>query len=484
MKQNFIFFVFVFATLFILISPDPLSDPDFGWHIRTGERIITTHSIPRTDWFSYTLPNYNWVDHEWSQDVIVYTFWKFGGLLGVQLWYAVLASILIFLLLPRLATTILPKEISGVLAFLTAGLLTSTVFWRPQIITIIFFTLTLVLFKKIKKANDPRLALWFMPLFFFWANLHGGFAIGVCLVAWILFVEYFKYDFLEHNKENQFVRRDETLTKKTWFASLKWFLISIPLTFLNPYGWRIYEEAIRTIHAPIAKQIITEWLPTQISSPLGALIIIFTIFLIALFTLREDRPDLTNLTLIILFLIIGLSSYRHAIFFIIVCIPELTRIRITLPQAKVKTFGTILLATCVIILAQTKPNFFGSSLQNTNTSLSYPANALTFLNGRQEHARIFNSYGWGGYIILENPNTKTFIDGRMAHWQTDNNKSLLKIYDNTSKMRPGWQKTLEEYDVNLVLVQPSEPIAEGLRLLPTLWEKAYEDKIALVFIKK
>ena len=461
-----------------------MSDPDFGWHIRAGERIVTTHSIPRIDWFSYTLPDYSWVNHEWLQDSIVYTFWKFGGLFGVQLWYAILASILIFLLLPRLVTNKLSTEVSGILALLTAGFLTSTAFWRPQIITIIFFTLILVLFKKIKNTNNTGLALWFVPLFFFWANLHGGFAIGICLTAWILFVEYFKYDFLQYNKENQFIRRSETLTKETWLASLKWFSVSIPLTLLNPYGWRIYEEAIRTIRDPIAKQIITEWLPTQISSPLGALIIIFTIFLITLFVLREDRPDLTNLTLIILFLIIGLSSYRHAIFFIIICIPELTRIRITIPQSKIKTFGTILLATCVVILAQIKPNFFGSSVQNTNNSVSYPADALTFLNGRQEHTRIFNSYGWGGYIIFENPDTKTFIDGRMAHWQTDDRKSFLKIYDNTSKMRPGWQKTLEEYDVNLVLVQPNEPIAEGLRLLPTLWEKVYEDKIALIYIKK
>src|SRR5712692_8309128 len=42
------------AVLAVLTVRDRFNDPDLWWHLKTGEIIWNTHSIPQTDVFSFT----------------------------------------------------------------------------------------------------------------------------------------------------------------------------------------------------------------------------------------------------------------------------------------------------------------------------------------------------------------------------------------------------------------------------------------------
>src|SRR5215467_12448324 len=44
-------------------------DSDTGWHIRNGESILTTHSLPHTDPYSFSKPEERWFAWEWAADV-------------------------------------------------------------------------------------------------------------------------------------------------------------------------------------------------------------------------------------------------------------------------------------------------------------------------------------------------------------------------------------------------------------------------------
>src|SRR5579864_1902820 len=55
--------LFIFLFIFFLIRGSVTQDPDFGWHIQTGN-IIIKHGIAYTDPFSYSMPSYPFVDHE------------------------------------------------------------------------------------------------------------------------------------------------------------------------------------------------------------------------------------------------------------------------------------------------------------------------------------------------------------------------------------------------------------------------------------
>ncbi|HJU04774.1 MAG TPA: hypothetical protein VJ692_06430, partial [Nitrospiraceae bacterium] len=50
------------------LSLQPLVDPDFGWHLRTGLDLIATGRLPKTDPYSHTMPDWPWVEHAWLMD--------------------------------------------------------------------------------------------------------------------------------------------------------------------------------------------------------------------------------------------------------------------------------------------------------------------------------------------------------------------------------------------------------------------------------
>src|SRR5207302_2774682 len=60
-----------------------LGDGDTGWHIRTGEYILSHHQVPRQDIFSFTTPNAPWFAWEWLSEIILASIHNLWGLKGV-----------------------------------------------------------------------------------------------------------------------------------------------------------------------------------------------------------------------------------------------------------------------------------------------------------------------------------------------------------------------------------------------------------------
>src|SRR5215470_6215050 len=98
--RDLIFLVSFWAILMGPLSTRPLADADIGWHIRTGEQILSTHSIPRTDSFSSTMEGKPWFAWEWLYDVLLGVVHRSMGLNGV-VWLAALFMSVTFVLLFR-----------------------------------------------------------------------------------------------------------------------------------------------------------------------------------------------------------------------------------------------------------------------------------------------------------------------------------------------------------------------------------------------
>ena len=70
-----VFFIVLILGLF-LMTLRPIADPDFWWHLRTGQLILQTHAIPHTDPFSYTMVGKPWITHEWLSEIIIYVLFR------------------------------------------------------------------------------------------------------------------------------------------------------------------------------------------------------------------------------------------------------------------------------------------------------------------------------------------------------------------------------------------------------------------------
>src|SRR5579872_585641 len=80
---------FLMPVMFIFIKLDGarslLADGDTGWHVRTGEWILSHHRVPQTDMFSFSRPGQPWFAWEWLWDVLFAMLHQRWGLAAVVL---------------------------------------------------------------------------------------------------------------------------------------------------------------------------------------------------------------------------------------------------------------------------------------------------------------------------------------------------------------------------------------------------------------
>src|SRR3954447_19457981 len=74
------------VVLMVLTVRERFNDPDIWWHLKTGEIIWNTHSIPRVDPFSFTAFGKPWIAQEWLSELTIYGAYHLGGYTGLMLW--------------------------------------------------------------------------------------------------------------------------------------------------------------------------------------------------------------------------------------------------------------------------------------------------------------------------------------------------------------------------------------------------------------
>ena len=65
--------------LAFLLGCFPLADFDVWWHLRTGQLIVATHTVPRLDLFTYTNATRPWIDVYWLYQVGLALLYSAGG---------------------------------------------------------------------------------------------------------------------------------------------------------------------------------------------------------------------------------------------------------------------------------------------------------------------------------------------------------------------------------------------------------------------
>ena len=187
-------------------------DSDAGWHIRTGERILSTRTLPRTDPYSFTRAGQPWVAWEWGSDVLVGAVHRAAGLRGVALFYGAVIAAGVWLWF-RLHWAV---EGNFLLACAMAPLLLSTcnIHWlaRPHVIGWLFLV-GAVLWAE--KGGNAATAVVFMAL---WANLHASFFLGIVVAMLYAFGR-----------------------RVSWWAVVS----GAAATLANPYGWGLHRHMFR-----------------------------------------------------------------------------------------------------------------------------------------------------------------------------------------------------------------------------------------------
>lgn len=149
--------VFVGARAFMV-------DPDLWWHIKVGQNILSTHSWPTTDPYSFTVAGHPWLAYEWLGEILLGAVERFWGLQGLESCLIVLGSA-IMLALYTYTTLRTGNPKAGFAASAVLYLLAAPSFsLRPQMLGYLFIILTLIGLERFRQGNSR--ALWFLPPLF------------------------------------------------------------------------------------------------------------------------------------------------------------------------------------------------------------------------------------------------------------------------------------------------------------------------------
>jgi len=202
-----------------------LGDADTGWHIRAGEFILRSGTVPVRDLFSFSRPDQPWFAWEWLADVVFAQVHLWAGLEAVAGLCMVLlcasAAIVLAWLLDRGAGLWIAVLVT--LAVVSASSIHYLA--RPHVFSILLFPLALWLVDADRQRPTARVWL-LVPLSALWANLHGGF------VAWLVTVALLPLS----------VAADHEWRKLSRYACLAGLCAGS--TLLNPYGWKLHEHIV------------------------------------------------------------------------------------------------------------------------------------------------------------------------------------------------------------------------------------------------
>lgn len=195
MKRAILTLVILAAFFLLVTQPIHLITSDLGRHIRTGEEVLAGNwSVTRTNFYSYTHPEFPVVNHHWFSGVIFFVIHAIGGfpLLSIT---SILLLTISFFLFWRLGN----GALFPVLLFLP--LMISRTEPRPELFSYLFTGLFLTILR-------TRRHRWILPiLMVLWVNLHIYFPLGILII----------------------------LLNKPSSALV---ISSIAATFINPNGWQ------------------------------------------------------------------------------------------------------------------------------------------------------------------------------------------------------------------------------------------------------
>ncbi|HEV8552410.1 MAG TPA: hypothetical protein VGR65_03345, partial [Casimicrobiaceae bacterium] len=172
--------IIVFAMAAFVMAQ--LYDPDYFWHLRTGQLILDIRGLPSHDPFSFTRPDAPWVLNAWLFDVVLYAVHSIGGPVGVRLLVAMLTGATFFVVYRSMRAFLNPAP-ALLIAVVCFSALLSFASPRGQVISYLFYAIYLHLTLGFLHSGDTRRLVWLPPIMILWVNSHGGYVTGLILLT-------------------------------------------------------------------------------------------------------------------------------------------------------------------------------------------------------------------------------------------------------------------------------------------------------------
>lgn len=455
-------------------------DPDFYWHLKSGEYLLSSWPLSRSDVFTYTHSGSPGILSEWLAQIVLYRVFDTTGYFGIAVLVALLCAFcgwLTYLSCRRQ----MDNPVHAIIVAVACSLFLVTATPRPYLFSFAFFAATLFVLLEFKYARRDRLLALLPVILLLWANTHGGFFLGLVLISLFAGSEWLKHK----------LKSEGALVTARLAKLGLWSVAAMVITLANPEFFRAWWYFFWGTLISSDPATINEWQSPSFHVPITQGYLVLVLFFFTIQAWAKRKPDLTEIVVPLVFIASAFVSVRNLSLAAIALAPFLAMNlgRLSLPDRVANNDGSVvsgrgtalpLGAASRMPLADSKEQLINWALlivAGLALALSYPAQrskqeaavatympvgAADFIVANHIRGNMFNTYHYGGYLIFRlYPEQKVFIYGKSVIYKDDTD-NFLGIHNDIQQGRPNWKKLFDRYDIDYVVCETNAAMRQLL----------------------
>jgi hypothetical protein len=315
-----------------------------------------------------------------------------------------------------------------------------------------------------------------------WANSHGGFFLGFVILGAYFAGWIWEYWQGQANKE-------------TGIYLVTAGILSFAISFINPAGIHLWITSAGLISKQFIINNTSEYLSPNFHTTSTWPFLIMLAANIFLLGTSSNKLRLHEIFMLLGWTGLSLYMARNIPLYAIVTAPYLGYLlQPALSQSKILTqlndsitnveVGQQLrgivyptFATVLIIFAFTSGIRFDFAQKgNQHNPAKFPVDAVNWIKDNPQEGKMLNEFVWGGYLLYRLwPEQTIYIDGTTDFF----GEEFTREYAEVVSLQPGWQDTIDKYDVSWAILPTGRPLIQALES-NLGWQIIYRDNTATI----
>lgn len=470
-----------------------VADTDLWGHVAFGRLFLRAGPVSH-DPYNYSSPGHLWTEHEWLSEVLMAVAFNVSGVVGLKLLKLLCSAITVVMIAVAEAETAAPIPIQFAVLIVSAFALAPQMQFRPQLFTFAFLATIIAFLTRENYGRHTRLWL-VVPMFGLWANLHGGFFVGIVAMG-VYSGVVTALDLASGGS----LRRGIRLIAIT--------IAGAAATLLTPYGTGVWSTVISELRNPLTRTVIVDWRPLvaviseQLAHPHSGLA--FTLAVVGIIAVLAASvaasPRDGDWALVAVAAVMAVAAFvavRNMALAVIAAAAPLARHlaliaqskrvgstaasvqgALTGPQVPRRFFigGQIVVVLLAVVLAA-ESGLFSDELR---AAANYPVGAVAFMQTHELRGNVLTTFEWGQYMIWKTaPGSKVFIDAR---FDLAYPMPIIKEYIDFINGAPGSARLIDRYPHDYVLM-PTGCDAYKTMMARRDWRLIYRDGVSALFAR-
>ncbi|MGC2061569.1 MAG: hypothetical protein WA610_01230 [Thermodesulfovibrionales bacterium] len=505
----FLSFTVLLGSFLSIYISSKVWDYDFWWHLATGRYIVETGSLPDTDPLSFVNDlkenlhvknplgmQFN-LKQYWLAQVLFFKIYKVSGDAGIM----ILRGIMLLSMVIVVLASLIRQKVSYFIIFPLLFCVHINNFYyfgeRPVLFTLLFSALAYYLLEGYKR-RPGKVIFALVPLMLLWANMHGGFILGIILIGTYLAGETINY-----------ILKRGALEKRELIILYIAGGIAIAASALNPNGFRgflavshqytsMFQEGVQEYFSPF---VLYKNKTSSINWSYIAMLAAFPV----VFLLRKRKMDITHCLLLCGLAYMSITALRYVVFYVAISAMVLgAELQLvvdeyseTYDSLRLRLEPVFVILICVSSVlysaAYLKP---GSMVFGKAVRFSVPEGAADFIEKNNVKGNMFNDMAYGGYLSWRfYPDRKVFYDSRALNYTVMTEYqwiiTALESVQNPelpAGKEPLWSRLLNHYKIDIMLLNTRDAFGTIHPIIFSLinsdeWVPVFYDGISVLFVR-